>query len=88
MSAVAVLTPEALEQLVRRAVRAELAAVRAPEPTPEWLTFDGAATMLGVHRKTVARLVRAGELRAGRVGRQRRFLRSEVEALLSREGRR
>lgn len=74
---VIVVSPEELRRIVREAVRAELEAVEAP---PEWLDSAGAAELLGVHVKTVQKLVRTQGLPAHRVG--EKILRFSRPALL------
>ncbi len=49
------------------------------ETAREYLTIEEAAEMLGVEYKTIYRLVRSGELPAGRIGRVYRILRGDLE---------
>lgn len=49
--------------------------------TTDILTVDAAARLLQLHPKTVLRFIREGRLRATRVGKQYRLLRSDVNAL-------
>jgi excisionase family DNA binding protein len=49
-----------------------------------YLSAEGVATALGVSRRTIHRLVDAGELSALRVGRQRRIPQSELDAFVER----
>ena len=48
--------------------------------TTEFLTVDAAARLLKLHPKTVLRFIREGRLRATRVGKQYRLLRSDLHA--------
>lgn len=84
-SAVIVTTPEELRAIVRAEVRAALAEQREPEPA-EWLDTAGAAELLGVHPRTIARMANRGELPCTRVGRLLRFERDELLAWLERSG--
>ena len=84
--AVIVISPEELARIVREAVREELAA-RASEAAPEWLDTKQAAELVGVHRKTIAKLIKSEGLPVHRVGESiRRFSRAELLCWL--EGRR
>jgi excisionase family DNA binding protein len=47
------------------------------------LTDADVAELLGLHRKTVQKMARSGELRGYRLGRYWRFRLSDVEALVS-----
>lgn len=79
-NAVIVVSPEELARIVREAVREELAA-RAPEPASEWLDTAGASELIGVHRKTIAKLIRDEGLPVHRVGEKiLRFSRPAVTA--------
>lgn len=49
------------------------------------LTVDAAAALLQLHPKTVLRFIREGRLRATRVGRSYRVLRSDIEAFAGAE---
>ena len=80
MSAVLVMTPEQVRDLVRAAVREELAAHQGPER--DVLTTEHVAEMLDVHVRTVTKLVARDGLPAHRLGREYRFNRSEVLAWL------
>ena len=76
MTPVAVLSPEQLEELVRRAVeplRAEVASLRAALPPPALVTLEEAARLAGVSPATMRRRVKAGEVPAIRVGRSVRI---------------
>lgn len=46
----------------------------------EFMTVDAAAEELQMHPKTVLRFIRDGRLRASKVGRQYRILRSDLDA--------
>lgn len=46
------------------------------------LTVDAAAKMLHLHPKTVLRFIRDGRLKASKVGKQYRILRSDLRALV------
>lgn len=48
--------------------------------TTEFLTVDAAAQLLKLHPKTVLRFIREGRLRATRLGKQYRLLRSDLNA--------
>jgi excisionase family DNA binding protein len=86
VSAVAVLSPEQLEALVGRAVRAAVAALPSVSP-PEVLTRGQAAALLGVHpQQLMRRHVARDGLPAHPLGRERRFLRSEILAWLAGRG--
>ena len=53
---------------------------------PRLLSIEDVASVLGVSKRTVWRLVASGELRpAGRVGRRLRFRLGDVDAYLERE---
>lgn len=53
-----------------------------PTPRPTLLTSADLASMLSVHRNTVGRLVREGEITSVRVGRLMRFRHEDVESYL------
>jgi len=77
-------TVEELEKLVEAAVRRALAE-GAAATTPiaaDWLDANDAAAFLGVNRRTITKLVAAGKLHGGRVGKLWRFRRVDVERLL------
>lgn len=78
-----VLTPEQLEQLVRSAVRAELAAQRNPQPAQ--MSVLEAAHALGCTERHVRRLVRVGRIRATKLtngGSSRvRIARADIERI-------
>jgi excisionase family DNA binding protein len=59
--------------------------MRAREPAV-WLDTAGAASVLGVHPRTVMKFVVAGRLAASRVGKLWRFRREDVEQLLAGRG--
>lgn len=71
------LTAAELAQLVRDAVRAELATTRATEPAA-MLTTTQAARVLQVSSRTITNLIERGELRAVRVGGAWRIPRSAL----------
>ncbi|MBW8301167.1 MAG: helix-turn-helix domain-containing protein [Hydrogenophaga sp.] len=48
--------------------------------TSEILTVDAAANLLHLHPKTVLRFIREGRLRATKIGKQYRIIRSDVNA--------
>lgn len=48
--------------------------------TSEFLTVDAAAGLLHLHPKTVLRFIREGRLRATKVGKQYRIVRSDLNA--------
>ena len=53
--------------------------------TTKYLTMDEAAEQLGVEYKTIYRLVRSGELPAGRVGRIYRIAQSDIDMYFERQ---
>lgn len=53
-------------------------------PTERFLTVQEVAELLRVSTMTVYRLIKAGELRAARVGRSYRLREDEVETYLAR----
>jgi excisionase family DNA binding protein len=65
-----------VRDLVRAAVREELASQRNPDS--DVLTAEQVAGLLAVHVKTVAKLVARDALPAHRLGREYRFNRAEV----------
>lgn len=77
-SLVVTLTRAQLEELVESAVRRVLDARPAAAPADEWLDTDAAATLLGVHPRTVQKLVAREGLPAHRIGRLYRLRRTEV----------
>lgn len=85
MSAVVVVSPEQLAALIEAAVRRALDERPPAEPAAEWLDSAGAAALLGVSSRSVARLAKSGDLRASSVGRALRFRRADVLAYLERE---
>lgn len=78
MNDVVVLTPEQLRELVREAVRDELAS--AKPSTSAYLTASDVAKILGCHPKTVCIWTRTRGLPAIRRGRDLRFKRDDVTA--------
>ena len=76
---VVVVSPAELERIVRAAVRAELDATRN-EPASEWLDATGVAALLGVHPRSVQKMVRQRGLPAHRLGpKLLRYRRDEVD---------
>lgn len=90
-AAVVVVSPDELRDLVRSAVREALAEARtssgstsaADEHEREWLDSAGAARLLGVSSRQIAKLAAAGKLPSARVGRLLRFRRADVLSLLA-----
>ncbi len=80
MSSVLVMSPEEARELVRSVIREELQ--KQPQAAPEVLTAERVGEMLGVHPKTVAKLVTRDRLPARRLGREYRFKRDEVVSWL------
>jgi excisionase family DNA binding protein len=65
--------------------------VNVPTPPPaedtrEVLDLQGAAEYLGVKTRTLGELVRTGQVPAAKVGRQWRFLRSQLTEWLAKGG--
>lgn len=83
-TAVIVVSTDELRALVRDAVREALEG-RVAEPAI-WLDAKGAAELLNVNERTVARLAKRGELAYSRVGKLLRFERAAVVSYL--EGKR
>lgn len=79
MSAVLVMSPDDIREIVRSVMREELA--NHQNPAREVLTAEHVAEMLEVH-VTVAKLVIRDGLPARRLGREYRFNRAEVLAWL------
>ncbi len=52
--------------------------------TPEWITYEEAQRLVGLGRTTLWRLVRAGEVKAARVGRAVRISRRSLEEYMER----
>ena len=52
---------------------------------PSYLTIEEAAERLGVDYKTVYRLIRCGEIAAGKIGRVYRILDTDLDAYFSRQ---
>ncbi|MFW5875721.1 MAG: helix-turn-helix domain-containing protein [Myxococcota bacterium] len=77
-----VLSPEQLEELIERAVERALARHRPADSGGEWVDAAGAAQILQIHRQSINRLARRGDLPSARVGNRYRFRRRDVEALL------
>ncbi len=51
----------------------------APSERPEMINVDDVADLLGVSNQTVYNMIRDGRLKATKVGREWRFLRSQIE---------
>jgi excisionase family DNA binding protein len=81
MSAVLVMSPDDIREIVRSVMREELAN-HHQNPGSEVLTAEHVAEMLEVHVRTVAKLVVRDGLPARRLGREYRFSRAEVLAWL------
>lgn len=82
MSALAVtLTTEQLADLIRAAVRAELAEQR-PKPLASVLTSEEAANFLKLPIDTLRKRVRKGEIPSFKIGALLRFRVSELEAFV------
>lgn len=84
MSDVVVISADALRQLVREAVREELASGVA-SAAGDVLTRVQVAELLQVHPQVVTRYVRARGLKGTKIGRDWRFRRSDVNAWLERQ---
>ena len=86
-ASVVVVSSDELRALIRAAVDDALAAraSAANEAPAEWLDARGAAAVLAVHPRTVAKLAKSGELPASRVGKLLRFRRADVAAFLERQ---
>ena len=59
---------------------------QAQDPPREVLDLDSAAEFLGIKTRTLAELVRSGHVPAAKVGRQWRFLRSQLTDWLAQGG--
>jgi excisionase family DNA binding protein len=81
---VVVVDVDELDQRIEAAVRRVLD-TRAPTAPIEWLDSAGAAEILGVHRRTIANMARAGELPHTRLGKLLRFKRADVLAMLEKK---
>lgn len=79
---VIVVSPDELREIVRSAVR-EALDDRRGDDAADWLDTAGAAALLRVHRRTVARLAQHGEIPSSRVGRLLRLRRTDVLAYLT-----
>lgn len=72
-----------LRPIIRDEIRAVMRELGEPhEAADEWLDSSAAAQVLGVHRKTIERMARSGDLKSARVGRCLRFRRSDINAYL------
>lgn len=78
---VVVVDVDELAAIVEAAVERALEARASTDPV-EWLDANGAAELLGVHRRTITKMAKRGELRAARIGKLLRFRRSDVVGLL------
>lgn len=81
---VVVMDAHELRAMIAAEIRAALDERDADE-SPDWLDAKGAAALLGVHARTVAKMAQDGTLAASRVGRLLRFRRADVVALLERQ---
>lgn len=81
-TAVAVLSPEQLQELLTEAARkgAELALASGG---PSTLSTEQAATLAGVSAKTVREWISSGELPAGRRGQRRTIQRADLDRFLA-----
>jgi excisionase family DNA binding protein len=70
---------DAIAELVRKEVARQLA---ERDANSEWLTAFEAAEILGVHPKTLRKMIRDGKLASSRVGSRHRVLRADVEQLI------
>lgn len=77
------LTAEELRELVRDAVRLELANTRDAEPSA-MLSIAEAAAIANLHPRTLRKHVERGALRASQLGRAWRVRRDDLEAFLAR----
>ena len=79
-----------LEDVIRRVVREEIAALRPIDAKPvtratEWLTIARAAEAAGVHTCTIREWIRDGSLKAFRLGRVYRLRCEDLDARMMRE---
>jgi excisionase family DNA binding protein len=74
-----------LRAMIGEAVR-EALTTRDAEESAEWLDAQGAAEVLGVHRRTVAKLAHREGLPAHRIGKLYRFRRTDVMRWLEERG--
>lgn len=70
-----------LRTIIREEIRAAVTAAPAPSTEPEWLNREDAAKLLDVHPDTVRRLP---GLPSYRVGKRRRYRRSDIIAYMQR----
>jgi excisionase family DNA binding protein len=75
---------DAVDELVRERVAAEVAAM-TPASTP-WLSIREAATYIGVSERTLERDLRNGRLRSSVVGRRRLLHRDDLDAYVRGDG--
>ena len=80
---VVVIDPEELRALIGRELRAALDERAPVEASPEWLDSKGAAALLGVNVRTIAKLAQSGKVPSSRVGKLLRFRRADLLALLA-----
>ena len=82
---VVVIDPHEIRSMIATEIRAALAERAADAVVVhDWLDAKGAATLLAVHPRTVAKLAKSGALPASRVGKLLRFRRADVVAFLDR----
>lgn len=79
-----IVSADELERLIEAAVRRALAdaADASTAAACDWIDTSGAADLLGVNRRTIMKIARAGKLSGGRIGKLWRFRRADVESLL------
>ena len=82
MTEVVVLTPEQLEAIIARAIKAATASAYPPNEEPEILTREQVAKMLQIHPNVVGRYIRELGLPGRKLGGEWRFMREEVRAWL------
>jgi excisionase family DNA binding protein len=89
VTAVAVLSPEQLEALVRKAVREELEVRREAAPQSDIMTREQVAELLDVTEASVTAYVKKRGLRGAKMaGGEWRFRRADVLAWLDKQGER
>ncbi len=86
MSAVALLTPEQLADLLEQAAERGAARALAAASGGDVLTTSQAARVAGVTRKTVNEWIAAGKLPAGRRGARRTVRREDLDRFRAGEG--
>lgn len=80
--------PAELERLIESSVEStvrRLLSSRADAPV-DWIDAGAAAKLLGVNRRTIAKLAKRGDLPSSRLGRLLRFRRADVLGLLEKRG--